>query len=47
MVLETEKRFGTVDVLVNDSGATWKASTLEMSLESFDLVVRVNRRGMF
>ena len=47
MVLETEERFGAVDVLVNDSGATWEAPTLEMLLESFDLVVRVNMRGMF
>ena len=47
VVRETEERFGGVDVLVNNSGATWGAPTLEMPLEKFDLVMRVNVRGVF
>jgi gluconate 5-dehydrogenase len=47
VVAETEEAFGTVDVLVNNSGATWGAPVEEMPLEKFDLVVRVNLRGTF
>jgi NAD(P)-dependent dehydrogenase (short-subunit alcohol dehydrogenase family) len=47
VVSETEERFGTIDVLINNSGATWGAPTLEMPLERFDQVMRVNVRGTF
>jgi NAD(P)-dependent dehydrogenase (short-subunit alcohol dehydrogenase family) len=47
VVSETEERFGTIDVLVNNSGATWGAPALEMPLERFDQVMRVNVRGTF
>jgi gluconate 5-dehydrogenase len=44
---ETEGSFGPIDVLVNNSGATWGAPAEEMPLEKFDQVVRVNVRGTF
>ena len=47
VVEETVGTFGAVDVLVNNSGATWGAPTLEMPLEAFDKVVAVNVRGTF
>ena len=47
VVAETEEAFGVVDVLVNNSGASWGAPVEEMPLEKFDLVVRVNVRGTF
>ena len=47
VVAEAEDRFGAIDVLINNSGATWGAPTLEMPLEKFDLVMRVNVRGVF
>jgi len=46
-VSETEEAFGTVDILVNNSGATWGAPAEEMPLEKFDQVVQVNVRGTF
>jgi NAD(P)-dependent dehydrogenase (short-subunit alcohol dehydrogenase family) len=46
-VKETEEAFGAIDVLVNNSGATWGAPPEEMPLDKFDLVVRVNVRGTF
>lgn len=46
-VEETVGAFGGVDVLVNNSGATWGAPTLEMPLEAFEKVVAVNVRGTF
>jgi NAD(P)-dependent dehydrogenase (short-subunit alcohol dehydrogenase family) len=39
--------FGGVDVLVNNSGATWGAAPEEMPLEKFDRVMEVNVRGTF
>ena len=44
---EAEEAFGMVDVLVNNSGATWGAPAEEMPLEKFDQVVQVNVRGTF
>ena len=42
-----QEAFGEVDVLVNNSGATWGAPAEEMPLEKFDQVVQVNIRGTF
>lgn len=39
--------FGAVDVLVNNSGATWGAPPEEMPLDRFDQVMAVNVRGVF
>src|SRR5215210_6318136 len=47
VVKETEETFGAIDVLVNNSGATWGAPAEEMPLEKFDQVVGVNVRGTF
>lgn len=47
VVSEAEERFGAVDVLVNNSGATWGAPAAEMPVEKFDQVLRVNVRGTF
>lgn len=44
---EAEEAFGDIDVLVNNSGATWGAPAAEMPLEKFDQVVQVNVRGTF
>src|SRR5919112_1706898 len=46
-VAETEEAFGAIDVLVNNSGATWGAPAEEMPLERFDQVVQVNVHGTF
>ncbi|MBA4116362.1 MAG: SDR family oxidoreductase [Rubrobacter sp.] len=47
VVAAAEETFGAVDVLVNNSGATWGAPAEEMPLDRFDQVVRVNVRGTF
>src|ERR687886_726487 len=39
--------FGSLDIVVNNSGATWGAPPAEMPLERFDQVLRVNVRGTF
>ncbi|MGI8649295.1 MAG: SDR family oxidoreductase [Rubrobacter sp.] len=47
VVSRAEEAFGSVDILVNNSGATWGAPTEEMPLDRFDHVMRVNVRGTF
>ena len=47
IVSEAEGTFGSVDVLVNYSGATWGAPPAEMPPEKFDQVIAVNVRGTF
>jgi NAD(P)-dependent dehydrogenase (short-subunit alcohol dehydrogenase family) len=47
VVSGAEDAFGGVDVLVNNSGATWGAPPAEMPLEKFDQVIAVNVRGTF
>ncbi len=47
VVAEAERAFGSVDVLVNNSGATWGAPPTEMPPEKFDRVIAVNVRGTF
>jgi NAD(P)-dependent dehydrogenase (short-subunit alcohol dehydrogenase family) len=41
------ENFGSMDVVVNNSGATWGALPEEMPLDRFDQVMRVNVRGTF
>jgi len=47
VVSEAGEAFGGVDVLVNNSGATWGAPPDEMPLAKFDQVIAVNVRGTF
>ncbi|OFW76471.1 MAG: gluconate 5-dehydrogenase [Alicyclobacillus sp. RIFOXYA1_FULL_53_8] len=41
------ERFGTLDILVNNSGATWGATAEEMPLEAWKKVIDVNVTGTF
>ena len=47
VVRATHETFGTIDILVNNSGATWGAPTLEMPLDKFEKVIDVNIKGTF
>jgi NAD(P)-dependent dehydrogenase (short-subunit alcohol dehydrogenase family) len=47
VVDETVKQFGTVDILVNNSGATWGAPAIEMPLHAWKKVMDVNVTGTF
>ena len=47
VVSATWETFGSLDVLVNNSGATWGAPPTEMPLEKFERVLAVNVRGTF
>ena len=46
VVAAAHETFGSVDVLVNNSGATWGAPPDEMPPEKFDRVIAVNARDV-
>src|SRR5918996_3056691 len=47
VVSQAEQAFGSIDIVVNNSGATWGAPPAQMPLERFDQVLAVNVRGTF
>ncbi|WP_028781827.1 SDR family oxidoreductase [Thalassobacillus devorans] len=47
VVDQTMERFGKIDILVNNSGATWGAPVEEMPLEAWQKVINVNVTGTF
>src|SRR5918998_6857151 len=47
VVSQAEETFGSVDVVVNNSGATWGAPPTEMPPEKFAQAIAVNVRGTF
>lgn len=47
VVEETTNRFGKIDILVNNSGATWGAPAVDMPLEAWQKVMNVNVTGTF
>ncbi|HKV44261.1 MAG TPA: SDR family oxidoreductase [bacterium] len=46
-VARTLQAYGRVDILLNNAGATWGASILEMPLEAWRKVMETNVDGMF
>lgn len=47
VVEETMNKFGSIDILVNNSGASWGAPALEMPIEAWKKVIDVNLTGTF
>ena len=47
MVAAVLARLGRIDVLVNNAGITKDARLVKMTLQQFDAVIDVNRRGVF
>lgn len=41
------KEFGRIDILVNNSGVTWGAPTLDFPLDAWDKIFNVNVRGVW
>jgi gluconate 5-dehydrogenase len=47
VVDQTLQRFGSIDILVNNSGATWGAPAVDMPLEAWQKIIDVNVTGTF
>src|SRR5262245_54311372 len=47
MASETRKKFGRIDVLINNAGALWWQPLMETPVKRFDLVMGVNARAAF
>ncbi|MDN4593434.1 SDR family oxidoreductase [Polycladomyces subterraneus] len=47
VVATTEEAFGSVDIVVNNSGTTWGAPPEEMPVDRFERVMDVNVKGTF
>lgn len=47
VIRKTVEKFGTVDILVNNSGATWGAPAEQMPLDAWQKVMNVNVTGTF
>ncbi|MDE4084865.1 SDR family oxidoreductase [Planococcus maritimus] len=47
VIEKTVEAFGTIDILVNNSGASWGAPVSEMPLEAWNKVMAVNVTGTF
>ncbi|PLR69224.1 SDR family oxidoreductase [Bacillus sp. UMB0893] len=47
VIAETLSKFGTIDILVNNSGTSWTAPVLELPADKWDKVMNVNVRGLF
>jgi 3-oxoacyl-[acyl-carrier protein] reductase len=44
---DTFKKFGNLDILINNAGITSDASLMKMSSEQFDKVIDINLKGVF
>jgi len=47
LVDETRRRFGRIDILINNAGITADAQLLKMTEADFDRVIDVNLKGVF
>ncbi|MFD2679769.1 SDR family oxidoreductase [Bacillus seohaeanensis] len=47
VVQTTKEEFGTIDILVNNSGASWGAPALEMEADKWDKVMNINVKAVF
>ncbi len=46
-IVEAIKKFGKLDILINNAGITSDASLLKMSSEQFEKVIDINLKGVF
>ncbi|MCM3238910.1 SDR family oxidoreductase [Heyndrickxia oleronia] len=47
VIEQTVNKFGSIDILINNSGTSWIAPVLDLPAEKWDKVMDVNLKGMF
>jgi len=47
MVEETMKKFGRIDILINNAGALWWKKLIDTPMKRYDLINQINSRGSF
>lgn len=47
VIRKTLDTFGSIDILINNSGTSWIAPVLELPADKWDKVMNVNLKGMF
>jgi gluconate 5-dehydrogenase len=47
VIEQTVNQFGSIDILINNSGTSWIAPVLDLPAEKWDKVMDVNLKGMF
>ncbi|MEI2402557.1 SDR family oxidoreductase [Niallia taxi] len=47
VIVKTEEQFGSIDILINNSGTSWIAPTLDYPEDKWDKVMDVNVKGAF
>ncbi|AXF56101.1 SDR family oxidoreductase [Salicibibacter kimchii] len=47
LVAKTQEKFGSIDILINNSGATWGAPVVDLPLDAWKKVIDVNITGTF
>lgn len=46
-VEETVRRFGGIDILINNASAISLTGTMETSMKKYDLMMQINARGTY
>ncbi|MBT2687592.1 SDR family oxidoreductase [Bacillus sp. ISL-47] len=47
VINKTLEKFGSIDILINNSGTSWIAPALELPADKWDKVMNVNLKGLF
>lgn len=47
LIMETEKRFGTIDILINNAGVGIFSNVVDLKLQEYEAMMDVNLKGVF
>ncbi len=47
LIIETQKRFGTIDILINNAGVGVFSNVVDMKVDEYETMMNVNLKGVF